>query len=977
MCSLSCNSPSPSIQSSQLSQSQILISESNSQNNGVPLPSNIMSQMKQNLNIRANQNMQNIAAIKNQTVPLTVVPQQHHQMMMTQGIPDSSAMNDQYQNYMSSDRPQYQNSLDRSNQYVQKEQRMYQADSRSNSQPGTPSPSGTSEDPVTSTFHEKNSQNSPDSRPIQGGTVSTSNVSSVEGSPGPSTPKSHTPTPPIRNQDSNISQQSLNQHKPNQGQNVNQQNNQNVNQQNIIQNFNKQNVNQQNLRETPSSTYQARVEGYYTHPHTVGINNQRFVTSLSAGTITTMASGGTVGSNTITSVLAGRANTATVSINAPTGIPVTIMPTVSNNSVVTSVAATQQPTKSPLEMVQSVVSSIQISHQNAVNQQMTSQPPHMIKHQSQNLPPGHILVSSGGQIIMASTGNLQSSVMPPPPPKLLSQNSMPPISVSPMITNVTAAVSQVIPAVAQQVLGQQTVLVNALPAPLLLQSGVAMTVDGMAVGQNMQIPQLVAGNVIQQQIQIDGSDSRRVPTLLSPETRKKGKKRKLPQAVASIHIAAQQNPGVVMAQQGFPQQIQMHSPQGITAGPVMQALTIVPGKAGAPPQIVMNGQTVANAGHLGAQQLIAGSQPTQQINLLQPVNLLNGTTGMVQNFSTIQQFILPNLGGMVMNADGTATLLPDTSNIGMQLQLQNVNGQNVLTPIQNNNMFNSGQGILAAGPAGMVIRAPGAHQGKIIQQQHSPGAQFLSPNGGQFVVNGAQFSGQLSPLVANVSPTQQVSFGTGPQIRQNTQQGQQEFIHCNQIGQTLMVPCNPSGNITSSTANPQNTTFVQQNTTIVQQQTTMVANNQQLQNFQGNQSNQTITRALNVDQNFIVNPNEKQPVQALLVQRQSPQASSSYRHSVSTQTAVNKNAQSVTTNTYCQTSTTNTASSPPDTTTLSPLAAGNQTPPTVDTTTHTGSTDDGLSPAPSNSSGSCGDIVSLQRHNSSSMVSVKSKFVHN
>lgn len=392
------------------------------------------------------------------------------------------------------------------------------------------------------------------------------------------------------------------------------------------------------------------------------------------------------------------------------------------------------------------------------------------------LPPGHILVSSGGQLIMASTGNPQTGMMAPPPPKLVAnQTAMPPISVSPMITNVTASVTQVIPAVAQQVLGQQTVLVNALPAPFVLQPGVTMTMDGMTVGQNMQIPQLVTGNVIQQQIQIDGSDPRRVPALLSPEARKKGKKRKLPQTVASmLHIAAQQNSGVVMSQQGFPQQIQMaHSPQGITTGPVMQALTIVPSKAGGPPQIVMNGQAMANAGHIGTQPLITTSQPAQQINLLQPVNLLNGATGMVQNFPTIQQFIVPNLGGMVMNADGTATILQDTSNIGMQLQLQNVNGQNVLTPVQSNSVFNNGQSILAAGPAGMVIRAPSTPQGKIIQQQHSPGAQFLSPNGGQFVVNGAQFSGQLSPLVANVSPTQQVTFGTAPAqtIRPNGQQG--------------------------------------------------------------------------------------------------------------------------------------------------------------------------------------------------------------
>nr|CAI5819094.1 unnamed protein product [Callosobruchus analis] len=99
----------------------------------------------------------------------------------------------------------------------------------------------------------------------------------------------------------------------------------------------------------------------------------------------------------------------------------------------------------------------------------------------------------------------------------------------------------------------------------------------------------------------------------------------------------------------------------------------------------------------------------------------------------------------------------------------------------------------------MVIRAPASatSQGKIIQQQqHSPGAatQFLSPNSaGQFVVNaaGTQFNGQLSPLVASVSPSQQVTFSTSPQqqIRPSNSQ-QQDFLQMNgQMGQTLMVPC--------------------------------------------------------------------------------------------------------------------------------------------------------------------------------------------
>lgn len=66
-----------------------------------------------------------------------------------------------------------------------------------------------------------------------------------------------------------------------------------------------------------------------------------------------------------------------------------------------------------------------------------------------------------------------------------------------MVTNVTGAVSQVIPAVgvAQQVIGQPTVLVNTIQTPVIIQPGM-MTMD--SIGQNVQIPHLtVAGNVLQ------------------------------------------------------------------------------------------------------------------------------------------------------------------------------------------------------------------------------------------------------------------------------------------------------------------------------------------------------------------------------------------------------------------------------------------------------------------------------------------------
>lgn len=633
-----------------------------------------------------------------------------------------------------------------------------------------------------------------------------------------------------------------------------------------------------------------------------------------------MASGRTVGSNTITSVLAGRANTATVSVNNATTVPVTSASCVTNqltsltsSPTVSAQSATVTVTKSPLEMVQSVVSSIQVPHSQQphtispsiqISQQISPTP--FLKHSpSQNIPPSHILVSSGGQIIIASSESGGATNVMPPPAKVVAN------SVASSIATSSGTLTQVVPAVGQHMLSQQTLLVNTLPTPFVLQPGVTMTVDGMAVGQNVPISHLVTGNVIPQQVQVDGSDNNRHGNVLSPESKKKCKKRKMsPQTVANmLHIAAQQNSGVLMAQ-NFPQQIQMaHSPQGMNAaGQVMQALTIVSGKPGAPAQIVMNSQPLTSNAPLGAQQLLTNSQPSQQINLLQPVNLLNGTTGVVQHFPTIQQFIVPNLGGMVMNPDGTATILQDTSNLSMQLQLQNVNGQSILTPVQNNNMFNGGQSILAS--PGMVIRAPSTSQGKIIQQPQSPGSQFIPSGGGQFVLNGTQFNGQLSPLVANVSPTQQMTFGSTPSIRANTtlQQVPQEFMQCGQAGQTLMVPCTP----TASTANQQSTTFVQQNTTIVQQQTTMVANNQQLQNYQRQVNPQSTAK---VDQNFIINPpNNKHGGHA-----SSEPCTTSYRQSVSTQTAVNQASQSVTTNTFCQTSTIS-ASSSPDTTTHSPIA---------------------------------------------------------
>lgn len=183
--------------------------------------------------------------------------------------------------------------------------------------------------------------------------------------------------------------------------------------------------------------------------------------------ITTMASGRTSSSNTITSVLAGRTNTSVVTVNT---LEDQLLPP-NQQQPVTS--------KTPLEMVQSVVSSIQVP----------------TSSEKSNIQPSHILLTSSGQFIMAST-------------KIQTPNT-----------------SQVLSSVQQQV--QPTVLVNTLQGTqgtLLLQPGNVMTVD------QVQVPQLAVatGN-----IDNNGAFSPRGSNLLSPSDSKRktnnSKKRKSPQ----------------------------------------------------------------------------------------------------------------------------------------------------------------------------------------------------------------------------------------------------------------------------------------------------------------------------------------------------------------------------------------------------------------------------------------------------------------
>ncbi|XP_046684164.1 protein split ends-like isoform X2 [Homalodisca vitripennis] len=718
--------------------------------------------------------------------------------------------------------------------------------------------------------------------------------------------------------------------------------------------------------------------------------------------VTTMASGHTVSSNTITSVLAGRANTATVTVNnQTTTAPPTIPPPVLTNQQMPQVSVS----KSPLEMVQSVVSSIQVPP--------SSTEPVLKPATAPSLPPGHILMSSNGQLIVTNT---QGAILSPQQNLTKINTSMPPMSgVSTIVTSVTGAVTQVIPAVGvtQQVLGQPTVLVNTLPAPLLFQPGV-MTVDGTM--NTVQIPHLAVatGNVLPGQMvdesRVNNSNGafspRNQPVLLSPEGsngKKKGnvKKRKVsPQTVASmLHIAAQQNSPTAGATGMV---VQQQQPQQNFSPPMLQALTILPSKTG----------------HFGGtQQLIATG------NILQPLNL-------VQNFPTIQQFIVPaGLGGMVMaTGDGTATLLQDT------VQL------NVLTPMQGpgGTVFGhtSGQSILAAGPAGMVIRTPtnsNQQTGKVqLHPQNSSGNQFIANSPNQFLMNNPAFSGQLSPMLANVSPTNQQihSFNTnGGNGQGRPNQTHQEFIQC---GQTLMVPCSIAQNSSS-----QNTTVVQQNTTIVQQQTTMVSNNQQnmdqnpgpstssssslslnqhnfiLNNTDGKQQNFILTTDQKGQGGFILSPNPDKPgthiilntdktqYGGLIISQEKPnqmcgnfilsnsnmqqaeKTSNNFiisggsvsekqtmnrfaKHSVSTQTAANQQVLQVsstpvptalvvaTSNTFCQTSTapSSYSGSPPDTTTHSPVDGGTSQSPGLNleapsSSVTVGSTDDLSSPTSS------------------------------
>ncbi|XP_045494406.1 uncharacterized protein LOC123693377 isoform X2 [Colias croceus] len=737
----------------------------------------------------------------------------------------------------------------------------------------------------------------------------------------------------------------------------------------------KPSLRQEMMKLESKKRYENTMPGYCPPPHLGGGPPYSLIqTNYIQTYITTMASFSVI-RDTVTSVLAGKANTATTSINASQANFIRPPPPPSVNLATTYAIPNNQPdpfinsvnlptsyplhiagttaqnmiSKSPLEMVQNVISSLP-SKPETSNAQSTS-----LTQIGKRTTPGQILISSTGQIIVTSNH------MPPPPPK--NTTAMSQIG-SNAVTNVTSSVTQVVPAVGgvQPMVNQPTVVVNTLQTPFVIQPPM-MAVDGQVVQQNTVLPQIVAGGLVSGQSSTETSRQIEVKNgqsfvqgvaMLSPESIKKRSKKKKSQTANITNVlqiaAPQQNPNNIMVHsspqhntspQFSPRGFQLSPTNNISPTPMLQALTIVPGKSGTPAHIVMNGQ--GNTSNFGSQQIITNTSPSQQINLLQPVNLINNASNVMSNFPAFQQFIVPNLGGMVMTADGTTIIQDNATGMPMQLQLQTVNGQNVLTPVQNPGVFTAGTN------SGVVIRQN--QQGKIIQSQHSPGAQFLSPNS-QVMVNSPNFNGQLSPLLANLSPTN-VTFNQNPQVRSGNVQAQ-EFIQTNQIGQTLMVPLSPKQvSIPSASNNRSNSTFVQQNTTIVQQQTTLVSNSNNTQittNLQGGNSsrfnidqNVLLNKQTNQKRNFIQMQENVEDKERNLVIEEKVENSESYakfmnefspllnqegfgshvRHSVSTQTLLNQPRGGKSPNQGVS------GSSPPDTTTHSPLGASEAASPRI------------------------------------------------
>ncbi|CAB3379741.1 Hypothetical predicted protein [Cloeon dipterum] len=386
--------------------------------------------------------------------------------------------------------------------------------------------------------------------------------------------------------------------------------------------------------------------------------------------------------------------------------------------------ATSTPTKSPLEMVQSVVSSIQVPQKLAAATPLTlSASP--ASGTDLKLPPGHIFVSSNGQqlIIQGATQKLT----PPPPQQQQQQQQQ-------AQANMLSALQQ-----------PMVQLVNTLPCttPLLLHQP------------------------LQQTVTMEGQLLAALPT---DELKKKAKKRRPIQQAPPPQQPPQPLPPPPPQQQ---QQI-LQSPLFMQnfQQPLLQTLTILPNKQ---PQFLLPQQTAS------PQQSPLGANP---INLIQPLNLLNGANFMSTNLPAIQTLVVPGLQGMVMSALPEGTLIPtDGSGGTVQLQLPN---QILMQP-------QFGQQNLLSTPQ-MLIRAPAP---QIINKVTATGqvGQLISPQ--------SQFLGFQQTL-------------NGLTMMSPPKPPEQQQLIMNVNGQPMIIPCS-AANVTPTS---QSTTLLHQNTTIVQQQTT-------------------------------------------------------------------------------------------------------------------------------------------------------------
>ncbi|XP_048007421.1 uncharacterized protein LOC125242636 [Leguminivora glycinivorella] len=454
------------------------------------------------------------------------------------------------------------------------------------------SPGRFDDNPVSSTFLERSPSH--DAQPIQAGTVSTSNGSPAdrlpvpEPSPTSSNSSRNTDTPhsggsqfapgcsfPVQSPAYSAGDPAYHYHDP--GPPASQSitgtqmmhfiSNHNVNK-NLMEVDNISMVGVKPGLKLPQEIFRVesrkRVEnsmpGYCPPPHLGGGPAHSLVQSCYVQTfVTTMASGFSVTRDTVTSVLAGKANTVTTSINAsqinfirpppPPSVNLATSYAIPNNQPDPFINSVNLPTsyplhiagttaqnmisKSPLEMVQNVIGGGPAKPETGGS----TTPVQASRRPCPPTTPGQILISSTGQIIVSN------NQMPPPPPK----------------STTVASPASAVPAVNQ-------VVVNTLPAPFVLQPPV-VAVDAQVLQPGAVLPLVAPG---------DGHKPAPgfVPAvaMLSPETlKKRSKKKKTGASVTNVLqiTAPQPNPNNIMVHHTSPQQSSspQFSPEGSSCRP--------------------------------------------------------------------------------------------------------------------------------------------------------------------------------------------------------------------------------------------------------------------------------------------------------------------------------------------------------------------------------------------------------------------------